>query len=124
MKEQEIEETPSETPERPAETAKPKPQPKAPVAAPSAEAVANADQPRNIIFVRRSGGEAAEAPRVIRDGGTVIELPDTDTQRAGFYHPQAARLIRAFPKSYKAFVEKGRDEAAAETSKTPQEKQK
>ncbi|MBX3266421.1 MAG: hypothetical protein KF831_06910 [Acidobacteria bacterium] len=77
-----------------------------------------ADDPapaKNIVFVRRErvyrdGQEEqvpAEAPRTIRDGDRLFELPDSKTQQDGFYHPEAARLIRAFPGSYKAFTEKG-----------------
>lgn len=80
--------------------------------------VEGADDPapaKNIVFVRREriyrGGKEeqvlAEAPRTIRDGDRVFELPDSGTQQGGFYHPDAARLIRAFPDSYKAFTEKG-----------------
>lgn len=93
--------------------------PAAKVASDVSGSVERADDPpapaKNIVFVRRErvyrdGQEEhvpAEAPRTIRDGDRVFELPDSKTQRDGFYHPEAARLIRAFPDSYKAYTEKG-----------------
>lgn len=63
-------------------------------------------QAPNVKFIgtRKINGEAqrlTEAPRAVRDGFTVYELPDSKTQLAGFYHEKAAELCRAFPGLYK-----------------------
>lgn len=56
---------------------------------------------RNIIFV--GDGE----PTTAYHGAFSVELPDPETQRKGFYHPQARSIIQQFPKKYKKFVRKG-----------------
>lgn len=56
----------------------------------------------NIIFI--SDGDA---PTQVSDGGVFITLPASDAQKKGFYHADAAQVIRAFPQLYKAFVRKG-----------------
>lgn len=75
-----------------------------------ADAAAQAETSPNIIFVGKveSKGELIDAvpPKSIQDGREKIKLPSADEQLAGFYHPKAAQIIRAFP-SYKAFVKKG-----------------
>jgi hypothetical protein len=83
------------------------------------ESIAAATQPPtpNIIFVRKrtvTGKDGkpikipAEAPRFIRDGMTeVYELPDTETQQAGFYHEKAEAIRRLFPDAYKLPFVKG-----------------
>lgn len=63
----------------------------------------------NIIFIgqRESKGKAvdAEAPRSITTVGKTYELPES--QSKGFYHENAAEIIRLFPKKYKAVKAKG-----------------
>jgi len=66
----------------------------------------------NIVFVgrRHLHGEIVEmdAPASLRDGMTeFVDLPDSGSQKRGFYHPDANRIIRAFPQLYKSFVKKG-----------------
>jgi hypothetical protein len=74
--------------------------------------IENHDFQPNIVFVgrRELHGETAEmdAPKSLRDGITeFVDLPDSDSQKRGFYHPDANRIIRAFPRLYKSFVKKG-----------------
>ena len=68
-------------------------------ASPAIEAVESDE--RNIIYV--GDGEPATGYH----GAFEIELPDAETQRRGFYHADASRIIRHFPKKYKKFVRKG-----------------
>lgn len=55
----------------------------------------------------------AEALRRINHGEESIMLPgeganaDTEGQRAGFYHPAAALIVRLYPELYKLMVRKG-----------------
>ena len=48
-----------------------------------------------------------EASELINDGDTLIELPESDVQKAGFYHEQAGVLVALFPDDYKLIVPKG-----------------
>lgn len=71
-----------------------------------------ADQPeKNIIFVGRrstpTGVNPGIPPKTVTDGATSFVMPDAAEQLAGFYHAEAARIIRAFPKLYKSFISKG-----------------
>lgn len=65
----------------------------------------------NIIFigkrVRNGKTEAAEPPPFVIDGRDKFDLPDAQTQAAGFYHADATRIIRAFPQMYKPFIKLG-----------------
>lgn len=56
---------------------------------------------RNIIFV--GDGE----PPLSIHGAFKAELPDAETQRAGFYHEKAREIIAHFPSRYKRFKRKG-----------------
>ncbi len=47
-----------------------------------------------------------EPPRQVRLGITVIDLPDAETQRQGFYSAHAKRLAKN-TKQYKLIVKKG-----------------
>ncbi len=84
--------------------------PKGPTPA-DTEAAYNPDSLPNVIFVGKveSKGETVDAipPKNIQDGRDKITLPDADAQLAGFYHKDAARIIKAMPKAYKAFKPKG-----------------
>jgi hypothetical protein len=66
----------------------------------------------NVIYVRERSrlGTVIDAPAPTwRRSGVIIfdDLPGDEEQRAGFYYPRAAELIRAFPNSFKRFVKKG-----------------
>ena len=65
----------------------------------------------NAIFigkrVRNGKTEAAEPPPFVIDGRDKFDLPDAQTQAAGFYHADATRIIRAFPQMYKPFIKLG-----------------
>ena len=50
---------------------------------------------------------AAEPPTKINHGEEVIKLPDADAQRAGFFHEQAATIVRLYPEQYKLLKAKG-----------------
>lgn len=39
---------------------------------------------------------------------TIGELPDEETQRAGFYFADPQQLVRMFPERYKLLTEKGK----------------
>ncbi len=57
-----------------------------------------------------SGNEivmAAEPPAKINHGEETIRLPDAEAQRAGFYHEQAATIVRLYPEQYKLLKAKG-----------------
>lgn len=55
----------------------------------------------NIAFV--GGKDGFEPLREISDGMTTIVLPEK--QKSPFYHAEARRIIRAFPKLYKPVLE-------------------
>lgn len=56
----------------------------------------------------KDGAEAATADGVINaPGGNPIVLPSLTSQRAGFYHAEAARIIRLYPDRYIPYVDKG-----------------
>ncbi len=59
------------------------------------------DPKRNIIFV--GDGE----PPTALHGTFRCTLPDAETQKAGFYHEDARRIIQHFPKKYKRFQKLG-----------------
>jgi hypothetical protein len=65
----------------------------------------------NIIFIgkREFKGDLrpAVAPSSIIDGQDRIKLPSSADQVKGFYHENAAQIIRAFPKLYKQIKRKG-----------------
>jgi hypothetical protein len=69
----------------------------------------------NVIFVgkKKEGGKLVgiEDPELVptwrRDGSVQFKLPSGEEQLAGFYHPEAARLISAFPADFKTFRKKG-----------------
>lgn len=58
----------------------------------------------NIKFVgkKRLNGElvCGDPPASVRDAYHIFEMPDPDQQKAGFFHPKAKRIIRAFPNLY------------------------
>jgi hypothetical protein len=56
---------------------------------------------RNIVYIGE--GEPATAYH----GAFKVTLPDAETQRRGFYHPQARQIIQHLPRKYKRFVKKG-----------------
>ncbi len=62
----------------------------------------------NIIFVgrrvRNGKTEPSEPPPYLIDGRDRFDLPHAALQKAGFYHKEASRIIRAFPQLYKAFT--------------------
>lgn len=58
-------------------------------------------RPRNIIFC--GSGE----PFTAIYGSFRTTLPSADEQRAGFYHPEANRIIAAYPSKYKRFQKLG-----------------
>jgi hypothetical protein len=60
------------------------------------------DPERNVIYV-----DDKEPSTLLRNGNTKYELPDAETQRKGFYHPQASELIRNYPSKFKRFKRKG-----------------
>ena len=55
----------------------------------------------NIKFIgkKRVNGElvCGDPPASVTDGRHTDELPTPAEQKAGFYHPDASRIIRAFP---------------------------
>lgn len=59
----------------------------------------------NIIYTgtRMVNGELipGNAPLSLIDGNDTFEMPDAETQAAGFYHEAAKRIIAAFPHLYK-----------------------
>jgi hypothetical protein len=59
------------------------------------------DDARNIIFVGKG-----DAPASIH-GAFKAALPDSETQKNGFYHENAREIIAHFPKMYKKFARKG-----------------
>jgi hypothetical protein len=66
----------------------------------------------NLVFVgKRTDREDErvfrEPPAKLTDGRDVFKMPDAETQLAGFYHKDAARIARVFPKLYKRIAEKG-----------------
>jgi hypothetical protein len=85
----------------------------------SAGADASGAKPQpNIVFVRKVPNPKAglegepefitpEAPTRIRNGQVVYEMPGTEEQRRGFFHENAAEIIRAFPEAYKPLRGKG-----------------
>jgi hypothetical protein len=56
---------------------------------------------RNIIYI------GDKEPSTAYHGALRVNLPDAETQRKGFYHPQARQIIQHLPKLYKKFVRKG-----------------
>lgn len=58
-------------------------------------------KPRNIIFC--GSGE----PFTAIHGSFRTILPSADEQRTGFYHPEANRIIAAYPSKYKRFQKLG-----------------
>jgi len=69
-------------------------------------------QPVNIRFVGRktevNGKEiAATPPKEINNGMKHYELPDAEAQIAGFYHEDAAKIVRLFPQMFKLVLPKG-----------------
>lgn len=56
---------------------------------------------RNIVFV--GDGE----PPLAMHGAFRCELPDAETQKRSFYHADASRIIKHFPKKYKRFQKLG-----------------
>jgi hypothetical protein len=56
---------------------------------------------RNVVFVGKG-----DAPTSIH-GAFKADLPDSDTQKRGFYHEKAREIIAHFPKMYKKFARKG-----------------
>jgi len=70
--------------------------------------VPGAPKAKNVIFVGRdSNGNKRDAPTAIHGVTKFLDLPDPEVQVKGFYYERANELIRAFPKSYKSFIEKG-----------------
>jgi hypothetical protein len=72
---------------------------------------AQAQQP-NIRFVGKktevNGKEIVPVPpKEINNGMKHYELPDAETQTAGFYHEDAAKIVRLFPQFYKMLLPKG-----------------
>ncbi|HEV2863019.1 MAG TPA: hypothetical protein VGX48_18535 [Pyrinomonadaceae bacterium] len=66
-------------------------------------------QQPNVKFVGRERQEYGKTIRPepferVTDGGHEIELPPAEAQRAGFFHPDAARLVRLHPSLYKFMV--------------------
>lgn len=57
---------------------------------------------RNIIHIAET-----EPTMLLRNGNTKYELPDAETQKRGFYHPEAIELIRRYPSKFKRFKRKG-----------------
>lgn len=69
----------------------------------SSEVAKDATPEKNVIFVGKT-----EAPTWRRSGPDIFnDLPDSDTQKKGFYYERARLLIRAFPREFKAMVRKG-----------------
>lgn len=69
----------------------------------SSEVAKDAQPEKNVIFTAKT-----EAPTWRRSGPDIFDdLPDSDTQKKGFYYERARLLIRAFPKEFKAMVRKG-----------------
>ncbi|MGI8996771.1 MAG: hypothetical protein ACR2GW_08900 [Pyrinomonadaceae bacterium] len=46
-------------------------------------------------------------PTKINHGQSTIRLPDAETQRAGFYHAEAATIVRLYGHFYKLIQPKG-----------------
>lgn len=68
----------------------------------AAESKAAAAKPEpNIAYV----GKREDAPAKLMDGRTTFDLPADQSQP--FYHADAARITRMFPRLYKRFVRKG-----------------
>jgi hypothetical protein len=66
-------------------------------------------QQPNVKFVGRDRevyGKTVKAEPFERvtDGTHVVELPPAEEQCAGFFHPEAARLVRLHPSLYKFMV--------------------
>lgn len=51
--------------------------------------------------------EADMVPTFRKNGSKEYKLPDGETQLAGFFHEDAAGLIRAWPKDFKPLKAKG-----------------
>lgn len=67
------------------------------------EANEKATLPPNIKFIG-----TGQAPEIINDGSTTIVMPQASVQMSGaFYHSEAARICRLFPKKYKKFQKLG-----------------
>lgn len=58
-------------------------------------------KPRNIIFC------GSGKPFTAIHGSFRTTLPSADEQRTGFYHPEANRIIAAYPSKYKRFQKLG-----------------
>lgn len=75
------------------------------------EEVPESDESANIIFIRKELVKdelvVSTPPKSLVDGDKKFKLPSAETQIAGFYHPEADRIVRAFPKLYKPIVQKG-----------------
>jgi hypothetical protein len=62
---------------------------------------------KNIIFIGRNAkGEKSEPPAHINTATGTIELPAENQQHKGFYHQEAANIIRLFPALYKPIITK------------------
>lgn len=70
------------------------------------KAAANNSPRANIRLVEGAVAPTAEG-EVYPPDGKPIMLPRLEDQKAGFYHPDAARILALYPDRYKPIVEKG-----------------
>ncbi|MEO5859178.1 MAG: hypothetical protein ABIR33_09545 [Pyrinomonadaceae bacterium] len=67
----------------------------------TADTAPEPEKDRNIIYVGKGD------PATAYHGAFRVDLPDAETQRRGFYHPQARQIIQQLPSKYKKFIRKG-----------------